>query len=322
MAFDTGSGPNVIHHSDLPQEWEEGLLQDKNLPLLGDGNGNPLKLMGKILLRVRLGSATYLVLFVVAEHLAVSVIIGTSFMNRNVKGIRCMDEWIYLTRSKVPILAHRQGLRQESEGEPHESQSPSTQERKSYMTESNLNAPSAICLAKHVTIPPLSQVAVPVTTQVSSLVFIEPKCALQARHHGTANGIVEARKIEKFMIVLSNFSKTVRKLPKNMVIAYATRNTLGICALDDKKSEKFERVLNIPFTRKGEDGRETQVHETPEGTDKTIYPRWQDQLDLTHVDDHELRGKIITMLERHEDMWRPDKLGTADATYHRIELEP
>ena len=104
MAFDTGCGPNVIRRSALPQGWEDSLLQDQDLPAFGDANGNPLKLMGKIVLRVRLGSATYRVLFVVAEHLAVSMIIGTSFMNRNVKGIMCMDQWIYLTRSKVPIL--------------------------------------------------------------------------------------------------------------------------------------------------------------------------------------------------------------------------
>ena len=88
-------------------------------------------------------------------------------------------------------------------------------------------------------------------TQASGLVFIDPKHALQARRHvHTANEIVEVHENEKFMIVLSNFSKTSRKLPKNMVIAYATRNPLEICALDDKTSEKFERVLHIPFTRK------------------------------------------------------------------------
>ena len=179
------------------------MLQDQDLPAIGDANGNPLKLMGKIFLRVRLGSATYRVLFVVAEHLAVSLIIGTSFMNRNVKGIMCMDQWIYLTRSKIPILPQHQGLRQVSEGELHESQTPSAQERKQRTTESNLNAPNTIRLAKHVKIPPLSQVAVPVTTQSSGLVFIEPKHALQARHNvRTANGIVEVRKNEKFMIVL------------------------------------------------------------------------------------------------------------------------
>ena len=107
-----------------------------------------------------------------------------------------------------------------------------------------------------------------------------------------------------------------------MVIAYVTRNPLGIFALDDKKSEKFEKVLNIPFTRKEEDVHEAQDQVTPEGTDKTTEPRWQDQLDLSHVDDQELRGNFIKMLEKHEDMWRPGKLGTVDASYHRIELEP
>ena len=58
-----------------------------------------------------------------------------------------------------------------------------------------------------------------------------------------------------------------------MVIAYATRNPVGICAREDKASQKFERVLNIPFTRKEEDGRETREHETPEGTDKKTDPR-------------------------------------------------
>ena len=270
MAFDTGCVPNVIRRSALPQGWENSLLKDQDFPALGDANGNPLKLMGKIVLRVRLGSATYLVLFVVAEHLAVSVIIGTSFMNRNVKGIMCMEQWIYLTRSKVPILAQHQGLRQVSEGGNHESQTPSVQERKQRAMESNLNAPNTVRLAKNVTILPLSQVAVPVTTQASALVFIEPNHALKARHHvRTANGIVEVRKNEKFMIVLSNFSKTSRKLPKNMVIAYATRNPLGIFTLDNKTSERFEKVLNVPFTRKEEDVHEAQDQVTPEGTDKT-----------------------------------------------------
>ena len=92
MAFDTGCGPNMIRRSDLPQGGEEGLLKDQKLSLLDDANGNPLKLMGKIVFRVRLGSVTYRVLFVVGKHLAVSVIIGTSFMNRTVKGIMCMDQ--------------------------------------------------------------------------------------------------------------------------------------------------------------------------------------------------------------------------------------
>ena len=46
----------------------------------------------------------YRIAFLVAERLAVSVIIGTSFMNRHVRGIICMDGEIWLTRAKIPIL--------------------------------------------------------------------------------------------------------------------------------------------------------------------------------------------------------------------------
>ena len=38
MAFDTGCGPNVIRRSALPQGWEDSLLQDQDLPALGDAN--------------------------------------------------------------------------------------------------------------------------------------------------------------------------------------------------------------------------------------------------------------------------------------------
>ena len=107
-----------------------------------------------------------------------------------------------------------------------------------------------------------------------------------------------------------------------MVIAYATKTYQEICTLEDRKSEKFEKVLNTPFVRKEEDIAETQGKETPESTDKTADPWWQDQLDLTHVEDQEQSVTIIKMLEKHEDMCRPRKLGTVDATYHRIELEP
>ena len=46
----------------------------------------------------------YRVSFLVAERLAVSVIIGTAFMNRHVRGIMCMDGEIKLTRATIPIV--------------------------------------------------------------------------------------------------------------------------------------------------------------------------------------------------------------------------
>jgi len=49
---------------------------------------------------------------------------------------------------------------------------------------------------------------------------------------------------------------------------------------------------------------------------------WRSSIDLTHVDDEELRAEIIAMLGTHEAMWAPGKLGAISATEHRIELEP
>ena len=43
--------------------------------------------------------------FLVAERLAVNVIIRTSFINRHVRGIMYMDREIRLTRAKIPILS-------------------------------------------------------------------------------------------------------------------------------------------------------------------------------------------------------------------------
>ena len=87
MPFDTGSGYNVIRLLDLPPGWENYCIPDASVPALGDANGNRLHLLDKVVLRVRFVSARYRVSFLVAERLAVSVIVGTPFMNRHVRGI-------------------------------------------------------------------------------------------------------------------------------------------------------------------------------------------------------------------------------------------
>ena len=75
MSFDTGSGYNLIRLRDLPQRWEDYRIPDASVPALGDVNGNRLRLLGQVVLRVRFGSTMYRVSFLVAERLAVSVII-------------------------------------------------------------------------------------------------------------------------------------------------------------------------------------------------------------------------------------------------------
>ena len=57
------------------------------------------------MLRVRLGSAVYQFTFLVADTLAVPVIIGTCFMTKHVISIRCIEQYVQFTRAKLPILA-------------------------------------------------------------------------------------------------------------------------------------------------------------------------------------------------------------------------
>ena len=60
MALDTGSGHNVIRLRDLPQGWENYRIPDASVPATCDANGNRLRLLVQVVLRVRFGSAMYL----------------------------------------------------------------------------------------------------------------------------------------------------------------------------------------------------------------------------------------------------------------------
>ena len=93
----------------------------------------------------------------------------------------------------------------------------------------------------------MSQVAIPVVTKASGLVYIERKLAVQTRYHvRTANGIHEVRPNVKFELVLAKFSKNPQRLPKGMTIAYAKRNPLAILTVPDEFSTKLEAVHEPP----------------------------------------------------------------------------
>ena len=113
-----------------------------------------------------------------------------------------------------------------------------------------MNLPHKVKLAKFVTIPAKSQLAFPVRTEASGLVFIEQKHSVLARDNvRTANGVAEVKGNRPFTIVVSNFSDQPRMLHKGMTIGYATGNPTGIYCLNDEGSLAFENVLNLPFVR-------------------------------------------------------------------------
>ena len=178
------------------------------MPRLGGANGRPLRLFGEITLRIRFGNTTYRVPFIVADKLAVKVIIGTRFMNRYVDAIECRTQTIRLFRgSTIPILS-RTNQRDTNTKYENEQLRNETTERTQPENDAPFNRPHTVRLSKHVMILPLSQMSVPVVSTAPGLVCLEPKQSVQTRHHvRTSIGVIEVRPGVRFYIVLENFSK-------------------------------------------------------------------------------------------------------------------
>ena len=166
----------------------------------------------------------------------------------------------------------------------------------------------------------MTQIGAQVSTTAAGLVFIEPKPTLQARQRiSVTNGLHEVRPNVPFTLLLANFTKNDRRLPKNTVIAYAQRSSVTLVTPPPDVVAPIAEALNIPQPAKPETN-ETDATATNE-TDNSQPPDWHDKIDLSHIDE-EQRSKILTMLAKHSSMWEDGKLGAITATKHRIELEP
>ena len=109
---------------------------------------------------------------------------------------------------------------------------------------------------------------------------------MQARYHvRTANGIVEANRNRRFDLVISNFSKFPRALPKGMVIAY-----------------EFERILNLPFTTRYSEDSKSKFSVQDEPKRPNLENTWCSQIDLSHITDKSMQHEILEMLTKHETM--------------------
>ena len=320
LVLDTGAGMNVIRRSALPEGWEANRIAATDLPALGDANGKPLRVNGAVRLQVRLGNTFFRTTFVVVEHLAVEVILGTVFMNRNVKAIECMKRRIRLRDDGyVPILSADQlsdpardaAIRAEGMENPAVEQNEPA---------SNFEVSNVVRLARGLTLPAMAQLPAKVTTKAAGLVFLDPKRSLAQRHGiRAANGIMECRPDVPFSIALANFSKTPKYLPKGTIVAYAKRDpATPVCALGQLGREMFT-VLNLPFLPSGQPTPDKSGPKSGLDTNEG-QGTLREQVDLSHVQDEELKEKIYAMLARHTHMWEPGRLGEISVTEHRIEL--
>ena len=87
-----------------------------------------------------------------------------------------------------------------------------------------------------------------------------------------------------------------------MTIAYAKRNPLAILMVPDEVSTKIEAVLNLPFTKTtANDSTHNESIDTNGPDDPTKPTDWRDTIDLGHIDENEMRTKILMMLTKHEE---------------------
>ena len=108
-------------------------------------------------------------------------------------------------------------------------------------------------------------------------------------------------------------------MPKGMTIAYEKRSPLAILTIPKNVSTKLEAVLNLPFTNaKNEENPNNEADPNEETTTKQRNTNWRDTINLEHVDDQDLRTRILTMLSKHEDMSTSGRLGEIAGTDHRI----
>ena len=164
--------------------------------------------------------------------------------------------------------------------------------------------------------------AIPVVTKASGLVYIEPKLPVQTKYHvQTENGIHDVWPDVRFELFLANFSKNPQQLPKGMKIANAKRNPLAILTVPDEVSTKLKAILNLPFTTTTANGSTNKESVGTNGPDELTKPTdWRNTIDLGHIENDEMQTKILTMLTKHEDMWKTGRLGEITATEHRVDF--
>ena len=340
IAVDTCSGYNLVRKADLPPDWTQHVIRDAPLPRLAGANSKPLRLTAVVRLAVRIRNTTFRVPFVVADQLAVPVLLRTAFIDAHVRSIDIEAQRLEIRHGGVVSIVNAKG-----------ETSPPTRRhgRETSRGEVREESQHPIRTARRVNVPAMSQARVRVTTAGRGLVFLEPKPSLQHRHGvRLTNGVAEVLPNQVFEVMVANVSRQVRRLPKHTVVGYAKRNPLAILTRERQVAEGIAHALHIsPLdVQEGEVGAgrlkssgETNAYkgadeEPPRGT---IYAKnngrvqdeepwsnandWEKEIDLSHVEDEGFRIQVLEMLRGHSSLWG-GSLGMIRATEHRIPLEP
>lgn len=155
--------------------------------------------------------------------------------------------------------------------------------------------------SKLVRVPSLAQMTFRVRSSAIGLSFLDSPPSIAIRHGVCmTKDIAELDPRKEFDMLVANFSRTRRALPKHTVIGYAKRSLLALITSSRATREQYARNLHIQSSTVPDTPHTLPASSTkPQNigtTSSASPPAWQAQVDLTHVHDESVLTEILPML--------------------------
>ena len=318
--LDTGAGPNMVRESFLPKDWRRFLVKtDSPYPVIRDANNRQLKVEGVVVLFVDVGGVSFRVRFLVCKNLAVKAILGCAFIRRYVQGIFPQEDKVILRDGgSVAILANQKSIcAAVSSAEP----SAERPRRKKIRPGKRRD----IRLSQTVTVPPLSEAIVRVTTPTKGIHLVEPIPNLMRRHKMTIPyGVIDPIGGCEFAMTLANFGRRATRLPRGTVIGRTFGRPRFLLSPDDALAKRDD--ARSPSSREMQEepqpGRRDARGRSP-SDNRPTYPEdpdWIQDVGLDHLDP-KTKSKMLGLLRKYSEIC-DGRLGTLKGVLHRIELVP
>lgn len=224
------------------------MRQDYEILPAKDVNGNALQISSPVILRIRILGAVNKIIFFVALHFDVKVLVGTQFINLLVTSICYIDRQVEFTKGS--LLLHWSAPKElrvkelESVGDDYSKPATDTSTKKMDYYSKIMRQKTALC--KHVTLPLHTQVWIKVMSKISGLISMEPKNFLRTECRvRSANGIHKVAENRLFETLISSFSTIEEKLPEGMITSYFTRKPDVHFAVNDNMPAGICESLNL-----------------------------------------------------------------------------
>ena len=336
--LDTGAGPSFIRKDQLPPQ-VQSRIRRKELPSIVDANRKPISTLGTVRLALGLGNSHCQVEFIVADRLAVPLILGADFCDRYVHAIYPRRRAVELgDGSEVPII------RRPTKRHPGSVPIPASLEF--------LPAKGRVSLkvraCESIVLEPRTQTWVQVTAPISGLHALQPSENLYANGSIViTNGVVQVDTNRPFRVLIANMGANPYRVTKNQVLGSLLPHPTAIIPTNVSIAEVLgideAECQNLPSKHISRDRHEQPERKTtqepcwqvsPDGTAVAIEGKrirktelapkaainQVNDLDLSHLAPPQ-RKRVRELLKEFAPMWAGE-LGEIRTTQHYIDLLP